>query len=184
MNETTTFTNDPFEHNAWITGYHGFLKLQEQANMQTTDAVLRTQVTNELNRLTALRNTLFNKETPWISYQGGTTINYNKMLDISRNFMFLSPELANDIRNTQQFPGFLTKVQDALSMYEDISPFWFVGKYEATPLESVFQHLYSQPALFQAKAWILGFNRQELYKYLDTPMFARGDLFYIQNLVW
>jgi len=179
-NESTVFTQDPFEHNAWITGYHGFLKLQELANMQQTDAALRNSVIAERDRLIALRNTLFNKETAWVDLQADTANNYKKSLDIARNFMFLSPELAADYRNNSQL---MQKAQDALTMYEYIAPFWFVGLYEAMPYEGINQNLYSLPALFQAKAWILRQSREELYKYLDTPMFARGDLFYIQNLV-
>jgi outer membrane protein assembly factor BamB len=178
--ETTTFTQDPFEHNAWITGYHGFLKLQELAGMQTADATLRNNVIAEHTRLVNLRASLFNKETAWVDLDANTAVNAKKSLDIARNFMFLSPELAQDYRNNSQL---FQKAQDALSMYENIAAFWFVGKYESMPGESSFQNLYSQPALFQAKAWILRQPRQELYKYLDTPMFARGDLFYIQNLV-
>ena len=37
--------------------------------------------------------------------------------------------------------------------------------------------------MFSAKAMILREPREELIKYLDVPAFARGDLFYIQNLV-
>jgi hypothetical protein len=178
--ETTTFTQDPFEHNAWITGYHGFLKLQELANMQTTDATLRNTVISERNRLINLRATLFNKETAWVNLEADTATNAKKSLDIARNFMFLSPELALDYRSNSQL---FQKAQEAMDMYEDIAAFWFAGKYESMHGESTFQNLYIQPALFQAKAWIFGEPRQELYKYLDAPMFARGDLFYIQNLV-
>lgn len=178
-NETQTFTEDSFEHNGWISGYEGFLKLQELAGAQTTDVSIRNSVVTEKNRLVTLRANLFNKETPWVNLDTNTSNNYKKSLDIARNFMFLTPELGQDFRNNAQL---LQKATEAMSMYEDIAPFWFAGMYESMFGESVFQNLYSQPALFQAKAWIFNQSRQELYKYLDTPMFARGDLFYIQNL--
>jgi hypothetical protein len=49
--------------------------------------------------------------------------------------------------------------------------------------EAMFQPLYDVRGMFGAKAMILKQSRDELVKYLDAPGFARGDLFYIQNLV-
>jgi hypothetical protein len=37
--------------------------------------------------------------------------------------------------------------------------------------------------MFQAKAYLLKEKQPNLIKYLDVPAFARGDLFYIQNLI-
>ena len=37
--------------------------------------------------------------------------------------------------------------------------------------------------MLQAKAFALKQPASEIVKYLDVPAFARGDLFYIQNLV-
>jgi hypothetical protein len=45
------------------------------------------------------------------------------------------------------------------------------------------QHLYDYHALFLAKAYVLNESQAQLSKYIDVPAFARGDLFYIQNLV-
>ncbi len=63
-------TNDylyqrPFEHNAYVAGYYGFLQLQTLAGKATEDSTLRTQVTNEMNRLMNLRSQNFNKDTYW-----------------------------------------------------------------------------------------------------------------------
>ena len=44
-------------------------------------------------------------------------------------------------------------------------------------------NLYSYNSLLSAKALILDEPRDEIAKYLDAPALARGDLFYIQNLV-
>ena len=48
-------------------------------------------------------------------------------------------------------------------------------------------HLFDNWAIFAMKAWFTPANalttREELAKYLDAPAFARGDLYYIQNLV-
>lgn len=174
------FTKEAFEHNAWITGYIGFLKLQELAGMDSIDADLRNQVSQEKDVLITLRSSTFDKETPWVNFDTGFANNYKKALDVARNFMFLTPELGQAYRQNSTL---YNKAVSAIDFYNYIAPYWFVARYESTPVENTFQHLYNSPALFQAKAWIQLETRQELYKYLDTPMFDRGDLFYIQNLI-
>jgi hypothetical protein len=64
-----------------------------------------------------------------------------------------------------------------------VGPYWFVSRYTASIAESTTQNLYDYPAMFQAKAYLLKETQANLIKYLDVPAFARGDLFYIQNLV-
>ncbi|MCA9935688.1 MAG: PQQ-like beta-propeller repeat protein [Ardenticatenaceae bacterium] len=172
-------TNDyllqkPFEMNAYIAGYTGFLELQTLAGMSGTDAALRTQVTNELNRLRNLRVTLWDKDSYW----SVENFSYRKHLDLARNYIWLTPELGAYLN--QQLPG---QMVTAVTEYETIAPYWFVSRYEAAIGESVMSNLYNYSALFQAKALILGASQTELIKYLDVPAFQRGDLFYIQNLV-
>lgn len=168
------FEQKPFELNAWIAGYIGFLELQELAGRQTVDAALRTAVTNELNRLLQLRVNTFSKDSYW----GPDNFHYKKRLDIARNFIYLVPELADYLY--QQIPG---AVQAAIAEYEHVAPYWFVSRYESAIGESVMQHLYDYHALFLAKAYVLNESQAQLSKYIDVPAFARGDLFYIQNLV-
>jgi len=171
-------TNDfyrerPFEHNAYLAGYFGFLRLQEMAGRTTQDAQLRTQVTNEYNRLLALRAQLFSKDSYW------TTDRYHKKhLDVSANFLWLVPEVADYLRQNR-----LSQVQAAVQEYDAVAPYWFVSRFESSLGEGVMANLYSVNALFQAKALILRENKAQLTKYLDAPAFIRGDLFYIQNLV-
>jgi hypothetical protein len=55
---------------------------------------------------------------------------------------------------------------------------------EAAYNENVMQPLYDYQALFAAKALIFEHSQQDLARYLDVPAFARGDLFYIQNLIY
>lgn len=172
--EATTFADDPFIHNAIITGHHGFLKLQELAGMTVTDATLRVTTQTELTRLLALRSLNFTKDSPWAA-RGN---HYRRALDLARNFMYLSPELAEYMQ-----ANLLAQVADALAEYDYVAPYWFVGKYDAIFAEYSTQNLYTLPALFQAKAMILDQPRSQLYKYLDVPAFERGDLFYIQNLI-
>jgi hypothetical protein len=165
----------PYELNAYIAGYYGFLQLQQLAGMQNTDATLRNKITQELNRLRNLRVNTFSKDTPHTNVQNGYGRNF---LNISRNFIWLTPELGNDLR-----AGRLADVQRAYNEYNTVGSYWFVARFNAANAESGFQNLYDVPALFAAKALILKEPRAELYKYLDAPAFERGDLFYLQNLV-
>ncbi len=177
-NQTDYFRQQPYELNAWIAGYVGFLELQELAGMTGTDAALRTQVTNQLNTLLQLRVNTFSKDSYWSDPNSPGYRYYKKHLDVARNFIFLVPELADYMDQ-----HILSQVQQAVNEYEYIAPYWFVSRYEATIGEGVMANLYNYNALFQAKAQILCEPQAELSKYLDVPAFARGDLFYIQNLV-
>lgn len=173
----------PWEHNGYIAGYIGFLRLQELAGKVTVDGALRSQVTNELNRLLSLRSSTFSKDTPWVDPNNPNLPPSDlgalkRSMNISRNFIMLVPELGDYLNQNA-----LSKVRDAVSEYNYVAPYWLATRYEATVGEGVRQNLYDSPALFQAKAYILKEPYNELVKYLDVPAFERGDLFYIQNLV-
>jgi hypothetical protein len=172
--DTEYLLEEPFEHNAYIAGYTGFLKLQELAGMTDIDQGLRQLVTNELNRLLQLKVSIFTKDSYW----GPDDFRYKKLLDIARNFIFITPDLGEYMNQ-----NLLSRIQDAMNEYEYIAPYWFVSKYEAVIGEGVMSNLYNYYALFQAKANILNEPQSELIKYLDVPSFERGDLFYIQNLI-
>jgi outer membrane protein assembly factor BamB len=165
----------PYIHNAYISGYRGYLELEKLAYPDSTSN--RTT----LDHLLALRANGFTKDSPYIvpdTNDGFVTIDYNRALNISRNFMFLVPELGDYLHQYA-----LSKVQQAISEYCELAPYWFVSKYDAASGEAVLEHLFDYQAIFQAKAYILKESRQELTKYLDVPAFDKGDLFYIQNLV-
>jgi hypothetical protein len=102
---------------------------------------------------------------------------WQRMTNVSRNFIWLTPELGDYLHQT-----ILTQVTDAVAEYHWVVPYWFVAKYDAAPAESITEALYDQNVLL-AKAYILKQNREELLKYLDVPAFARGDLFYLNNLI-
>jgi hypothetical protein len=171
IRESVSYSDEPYQLNAWIAGYIGFLELQELAGMDGQDAALRSQVADELDRILQLRVTIFSKDST-------TTRFLKKHLDIARNFMYIVPELADYL--AQNIPD---EVQEAVNEYDYVAPYWFVSRYESVIGEGVMNNLYNYHALFLAKAYILNESRQELTKYLDVPAFARGDLFYIQNLV-
>jgi hypothetical protein len=168
----------PWVENGYISGYIGFLRLQELANM-TNDGTLRSQVSNELDRLIRDRATNFDKNTYYVT----TNTNPKRTLSIARNFMMIIPEFYDELTRLGLLSSFATKVQDAVSEYNNVGPYWFVSRYTASVGESTNQNLYDYPALFQAQAFILRKSRQILTKYLDVPAFQMGDLFYIQNLI-
>ena len=173
--DDATLIKEPYELNAYLAGYIGFSKLQELAGKTGQDSDLRTRMTAEYNRIKALRLDNFSKDTPFTTFDYGYDRN---MVNISRNFIWLTPELAADLRNSR-----LAAVQQALDEYNTVAPYWFVSRFNAATAESGFQNLYDYPSNFQARAWILNASREELVKWLDVPAFERGDLFYIQNLV-
>jgi hypothetical protein len=168
------YATRPYILNGYIAGYIGFLGMQEAAGKTSSDASLRTQVSNELTRLKQLRAATFTAESPYPSSDQYT----KRTLNIARNFMYLTPELGSYLN--QAIPATLSAT---LADYQQDGPEWFVSRYTASIGESSQQNLYDTPAIFQARAYALKQNQTELAKYLDVPAFARGDLFFIQNLV-
>ncbi|MBX2998560.1 MAG: PQQ-binding-like beta-propeller repeat protein [Caldilineaceae bacterium] len=164
----------PWENNAFIAGYIGFLNLQTLAGQTQADQALRNQVQKELDRLLALRVSQFRKDAPW----GTSGSIHRRRFSLAANFILLVPELGQYLRTHA-----LAQLEEALAEYTYVGPFWFVTSFEGTYNEGVRQHLYDPISLFQAKAYILQESREELYKVLDAPAFRVGDLFYIQNLV-
>ena len=160
----------PFAHNAYIAGYWGYLELEKLAGYPE-EADKRAA----LNRLLALRASNFNKDNPW----GPDAQNYNQSFSVARNFVNLTLELADYLRVNAA-----SKVQTTFDEYATIAPYWFVTRFEATYREGVMHHLYDYSGMFAAKALIFNAQREELARYLDVPAFVRGDLFYIQNLIY
>ncbi len=172
----TTFRNRPHWLNQYIAGYKGYLELQQLAGYAQDQDVIASY-----EHMLALRTEDFDKDSPYplsLCCAENWEESYNNTLAVARNFMFLTPELA-DYLNQHAY----TQVQEAVSEYEYVAPYWFVAKFDSSYGEGTFQHLYDYPALFQAKARILKQPYEDLVKWLDVPAFYRGDLFYIQNLV-
>jgi hypothetical protein len=166
----------PFVHNAYVAGLAGIVGLAELAGQPDASAKA------ELDRLLALRAAHFTKDRPALDKKydgvfnvgGGTAV----PLTVSRNFMFLTPELAAHLHANA-----LEMVKEACRHYnDDVLPYWFVSKAEQGDGENTFSVLLDYHALFQAKAMILREPYEELVKYLDVPAFYRGDLYYIDNL--
>ncbi len=169
-----------YEINMYITGYTGFLKLQEIAGMAVTDGALRAQVQNELNRLLGMRSSNFTKDSPFVNddktMPGGT---YQcRTMNTSANFLYMCPELG-DYMNQHAY----NKAAQAVKEYNWVGAFWFISRYTCAPTEGVMASLYDVLGLFHAKAWILKEPYEELVKYLDSPTFKMGDLFYLDTLI-
>lgn len=167
-----TLLEHPEAHNAWIAGYLGYIELAKLAG-NTTEANNKQPTLNSLlsSRAANLAQTI---NSPW----GPDEHHYGQTLTVARNFMFLTPELADYLAAQAG-----STANAAISLYTSVAPYWFATWFEATYAEGAVQPLYDYAALFAAKALIQNAPRSELVKYLDVPAFARGDLFYIQNLV-
>jgi hypothetical protein len=94
------------------------------------------------------------------------------------DFVNLTPELAKFMHDYS-----FNEDVAAINEYERRTPYWFVSKIPDAPNEGNIMPLYDTIALFQAKALILGASRVELEQYLDVPIVAIGDLYYIQRLI-
>ena len=156
----------PFVHNAYIAGYQGYLALQAMAG-ETPSASVQSTLTSLLQSRAA------NFTANAGSYPG----DYCEAFNTSRNWMWMTPELAQYL-----YDHALAKVQAAVDEYQRITPYWFVAGFPDTVGEAVHAPMYDV-LMLQAKAFALKQPASELIKYLDVPAFARGDLFYIQNLV-
>ena len=168
----------PYILNAYIAGYWGYLELEKLAAYTEEPNIRAT-----LNHLLDLRVTNFSKNSIYTvsdttEGEGWTSVNYNRAMNVCRNFMYMVPELGNYLHDYA-----FAKVQTAINEYVNVAPYWFVTKFDASTGETVFQHLFDYDAIFKAKAYIIRESREELAKYLDVPSFEKGDLFYIQNLV-
>jgi hypothetical protein len=166
----------PYEVNAYTAGYLGYLELEKLAGQPESAEVRAT-----LNKLLQWRAEDFSKDTPFPSkcpYNKAQPNSHANRINVSRNFIFLTPELSQHLREKA-----LAKVTEAIEEYNRVAPYWFVSRYEGCLQEATIQNLHDTFALFQAKAWILKQPREELVKYLDVPGFARGDCFYLHNLI-
>ncbi len=166
----TLLLNMPLVHNAYIAGYWGYLELEKLAGQPES-----VNVRNELNRLLQLRA---NNLTPNTAYLTFNQSPYCRTLNVSSNFMYLTPELAGYLRDNA-----MDKVTAVLDEFHTVAPYWFVTLFSGGYAENAIVPIYDAHSIFMAHALILQESGQDLEKYLDVPVFARGDLYYIQKLV-
>jgi hypothetical protein len=165
-------TEMPHVLNAYIAGYDGYLHLQDLAGVPS-NLVIQT----ELQALKLLRVAQLNFELPSLFFTESDKF-YCRSLSVSRNFMYMTPELADYLHDNA-----LSKTQTAVNEYEDLAPYWFVSRLEVTFGEGVLRPYYDYHTLFQAKARILQEPYDTMVNYLDVPAVAVGDLYYMQNLI-
>lgn len=161
----------PHVHNAYIAGYIGCVELAKMAGRPNAARE------SELNRLMALRARNFRWDAQ-ADTGNPQSDQYFYTFITAWNFMFLVPELADYLHENA-----LQEVREAIDHYTRMAPYWMVGHNEEVQHENGITPLQQTHALFQGKAQILRLSRNELTKFLDTPLVPAGDLYYIQNLI-
>lgn len=163
--------------NRFIAGYYGWLGLEQLAGKprsKQVEARLDTALQKRIRLLDTSADELRGFEF------GG--------------FLYLVPELGDYLHQHAR-----EKVRAIVDRHNDYcAPYWFVARQDDVDrlvggLDVSQNHIreegtvslyYSYSSLFLAKALALKQGRAELEKYLDVPAVWRGDLFYIQNLVY
>ena len=161
----------PHVHNACIAGHVGYVELAKMAGQP------HGAPEAELNRLLQLRARNFRWDVQ-ANTGSRQSDQYFYTFTTAWNFMFLVPELADDLRQHA-----LPKVQEAVERYTRMAPYWMAGHNEEVQHENGLTPLQQTHALFQAKAQVLRASREELAGLLDTPLVPAGDLYYIENLI-
>ena len=164
---------NPNVFNQYIAGYYGYLQLQSMAGYARSSSVL-----SEYNRLLDLRIETFTKDSAYAADGADGADPYCRGFNASSNFLYLTPELASSLRE-QRLPD----VSAAVSEYERLAPFWFVSNADEGFGENAISWLHDTNGIFMAKALVLREPYSTLARYIDTPGFEKGDLYYIQNLV-
>ncbi len=161
---------NPHIVNMYIAGCYGYQGLRQLAGLQP-DATVQTWLNNAL----AVRVQILDYNPAALEgFEAG-------------GFCWLVPELGQYLRNNA-----LPRVQEILAYEDWARPYWYIARaQECTRYYSqrIFMEGYHAPiydyfSLFAARAHILQLNQQELEEYLDAPAVWRGDLYYIQNLVY
>jgi PQQ-like domain len=170
----------PHVHNAYLAGYIGYIELAKLAG-QTPDQYAAYEA--ELERLKVLRSqqlmTFPNPQEPWMCENEC----YFESLITYYNFAYMTPEVADYLAANARSSNPDQDILSILQKYQEIAPYWMVAHNGETQGESAIQPYQQTHSLFQALAMVKKAGREELLKYLDTPIIPVGDLYYIDNLV-
>ncbi|WKZ31564.1 MAG: PKD domain-containing protein [Candidatus Dojkabacteria bacterium] len=176
----------PYELNQDLAGYYGFRELQILAGQTNDSQYPAANIQSQLDALIQHKKDTFTRGSWWIdnSYVPGAmpclpteTRNYQKKeFDVSRNFVWMVPEMATYLKGN-------IEMKEAIHEYDIVGAYWFASKYEGMVGEGVRSALFNYEGMFKAKAYIEGSTASDLYEYLDTPAFAVGDMFYIDNII-
>jgi hypothetical protein len=158
----------PHALNAFAAGYIGWLALQKLAG-QAPDP----QVEKWLQQVLDMRVELLDADPREVN------------VTEAGGFLLLVPEFG-DLLGRHAREGVARQVDG----YNDLAPMWFIAHADepsrvtrTTLAEGCTAHFYDYSSLFNAKAFALKQSGKALEKYLDVPAVARGDLYYIQNLI-
>lgn len=155
--------------NLYIAGYYGFLGLQNLVGEAAS-----TQVQGWLQSALAIRLRILDYDEKALpgAEAGG--------------FMWLVPELGDYLYQNAR-----ARVQQIADYQQWATPYWFIAKAQEVTrfdaqrgfMEGYHAHIYDYQSGFAVRAYALKWNRTQLEKYLDARGVARGDLYFIQNLV-
>ncbi|PIR43764.1 hypothetical protein COV24_00805 [candidate division WWE3 bacterium CG10_big_fil_rev_8_21_14_0_10_32_10] len=184
----------PFILNAYIAGYVGYINLAHMADPTGANPTIQQDIQARETQLQSLLQTRIQQFSKYSPYRIDSDIsnavrsqNRRRVLNASRNFINMIPELADTFTTSTQVCADGAVITDCVhadvDFYNNITPFWFVSRYDISYNEASVQPVYDYHSLFQAKAQILKEPYENLVKYLDVPAVERGDLFYIDNLV-
>ena len=170
----------PNVHNAYIAGYVGYIELAKMAGQTPAQYAAYAA---ELERLKTLRlqNLMAfpNPQEPWTCENEC----YFESLITYYNFAYMTPELADYLAANARSSNPDKDILSILQKYQDIAPYWMVAHNGETQGEFTIMPYQQTHSLFQALAMVKNAPREELVKYLDTPIVPVGDLYYIDNLV-
>ncbi len=170
----------PLVHNAYISAYKGYVELAKLAG-QTTGQYGPYET--ELNRLLALRvQQLMTFPNPQAPYTCENECYYESMITYF-NFAYMTPELGDYLRTNARSTDTDKDILAILQKYQAIAPYWMAAHNGETQGESAIQPYQQTHSLFQALSLVKHASRDELIKYLDSPIVPVGDLYYIDNLV-
>ncbi len=178
---TDAYLSDhPLVSNSYIAAYKGFVELAKLAGQSS--AVWQSYQ-DELNRLLTLRVSNMTTYPDSANSAACSYRCYYRTMITYYNFANMTPELADYLAANARSTDPNKDILVILQKYLDIAPLWMMVHNGETQGESVLQPYQQSYSLFQGLALIKKANRQELTKYLDTPILQTGDMYYIDNLV-
>ena len=184
-------TNYPLVANAYIAAYKGYVELAKMAGQSSS---VWQPYQNELDRLLELRKNTLTAFPNWQNSPADSFRSYYRSIITYYNFAYMTPELADFLRTNAISNDPTCNVNDRLMVnckdiqailqkYQFIAPYWMQAHNSETQGESAIQPYQQTHSMFQALARVKKASREELIKYLDTPIVPVGDLYYIDNLI-
>lgn len=162
--------------NKYIAAYIGYLNLQELATGSRSSAKEST--------LNTLINYRVDNFTHNLLHPEATTSRPGKYYYtnvVGWNFMWMPEEIMSYVP-ANKIVGFKTAVQTAVDFYQAKAPYWYIARNTEAQGEGTLSSPYNQRML-AAQAYILDQSFDQLQKYIDTPIYQTGDLYYLDSIV-